>query len=228
MPGRHNKKTNLQLSTCTCTHNSKCTDGGRMWTHVSCVPHVFVSRLLQCISHASQKHHPLWSYVPPVLPRRRCGGRCGCSLGSADLYERWNSTNHQEHGTAPKKQLVDHGSLSQQNKLARIDRAHLPQRVHEPKLTLMHELGKRNVYDRKTSAQAKERYRNLQNYPQWAHAKLECAQKRASDCARRYYRMAPNTTIVVQLLEREAYSQTKKSRINTWKASSPKRPRTSP
>ena len=116
-----------------------------MWTHVSCVPHVFVSRLLQCISHASQKHHPLWSYVPTVLPR----GKCGCSLGSADLYERWNSTNHQEHGTAPKKQLVDHGSLSQQNKLARIDRAHLPQRVHEPKLTLMHELGKRNVYDKK-------------------------------------------------------------------------------
>ena len=132
-----------------------------MSTYVSCVPHVFVSRVLQCISHASQKHHPLWSYVPTVLPR----GKCGCSLGSADLYERWNSTNHQEHETAPKKQLVDHGSLSQQNKLARIDRAHLPQRVHEPKLTLMHELGKRNVHDKKTSAQAKERYRNPQKLP---------------------------------------------------------------
>ena len=144
-----------------------------MWTHVSCVPHVFVLRLLQCISYASQKHHPLWSYVPTVLPR----GKSGCSLGSADLYERWNSTNHQEHGTAPKKQLVDHGSLSQQNKLARIDRAHLPQQVHEPKLTLMHELGKRNVHDKKKRLSMRKKYTVHQKLPTMGTCKVRMCSK---------------------------------------------------
>ena len=117
-----------------------------MWTHVLSVPHVFVSRLLQCISHASQKHQPLWSYVPTVRP----SGKCGCSLGSADLNERWNNTNLQEHETAPKRQIVDYGSVSQQNNAEEIDRARLPERVHEPKLTLTHEFGKRHVHNKRT------------------------------------------------------------------------------
>ena len=127
MPGRHNENKSATFN----LHLYAKLKMHRRRSDVSFVPHVFVSRLLQCISHASQKHHPLLSYVPTVRP----SGKCGCSLGSADLNERWNNTNLQEHETAPKRQNVDYGSVSQQNNAEEIDRARLPERVHEPKLT---------------------------------------------------------------------------------------------
>ena len=197
MPGRHNKKQicNFQLAPVRTTQ--KCTDGGRMWTHVSFVPHVFVSRLLQCILHASQKHHPLWSYVPTVLPK----GKCGCSLGSADLYERWNNTNHQDmvqcrNKTTPKK------------------------------LTLMLELGKGNVHNKRTrlSMRKKDTVTPKITYNGHTHSSnvLKSEPPTVQEDIIEWLRAQPSSS---KLLEREACSQTRKSRISTWKASSPKRRR---
>ena len=222
MPGRHNKKQicNFPLGTVRTTQNAQ--------TAVGCGPMCRLSHMCLChvCCNASRMPRKSTTHSGRTCPRCCQAVSVAAALVRPTFTNDGTTTNHQEHET-PKRQLVDHGSVSQQNNADEINRERLPERVHEPKFTLMHELGKRNVHNKRTRrSMQKERDRNPKNYPPWAHAKFECAQKRASNCARRYYRMAPSTTIVVQLLDREACSQTKKSRINTWKASSPKRPRT--